>query len=149
MYWGYGRTLVLNLLEMKIIVLMFYLARGIKIKRVMGEGSEVEGRGSGGWWRSGCCVLIMKLISWNVRGLGGFEKWREVKQLMREKCPFILCIQETKLVIFDDIVCKSISGDANVDCSFQPSEGASRGWSLYGIVLRLKFGRLRLLRMCC
>jgi len=90
----------------------------------------------------------MKLISWNVWGLGGFEKRREVKLLVREKCPFILCLQETKLVIFDDMVCKSIWGDTSVSYSFQPSEGASGIWLLYGIVLRLKFGRPRLLRMC-
>ena len=32
-----------------------------------------------------CCVVVMKLISWNIRGLGGFEKKREVSQLVREK----------------------------------------------------------------
>jgi len=31
----------------------------------------------------------MKIISWNVRGLGGFEKRREVCQLVREKKPFM------------------------------------------------------------
>jgi len=43
----------------------------------------------------------MKIISWNVRGLGGFEKRREVCNLVREKKPLILCIQETKLVSID------------------------------------------------
>lgn len=69
----------------------------------------------------------MKLISWNVRGLGGFEKRREVRQLVTEKSPFILCIQETKCVMFDDMLCKSIWSDANVGYSFQPSLGASGG----------------------
>jgi len=69
----------------------------------------------------------MKLISWNVRGLGGHEKRREVRQLVREKCPLILCIQETKCVTFDDFMCNSIWGDANVGYSFQPSLGASGG----------------------
>jgi exonuclease III len=67
----------------------------------------------------------MKLISWNIRVLGGFEKMREVCQLVREKQPFILCIQETKLLVFDVTVCKSIWGDGNVDFSFQPLMGAS------------------------
>jgi exonuclease III len=53
-------------------------------------------------------VVTVRIISWNVRGLGSLEKWREVRQLVREKNPFILCIQETKLSIFDDSVCKSI-----------------------------------------
>jgi len=46
---------------------------------------------------------------------------------VREKCSFILCIQESKCVMFDDLLCKSIWGDANVGYSFQPSLGASGG----------------------
>jgi len=72
-------------------------------------------------------VFVMKIISWNVRGLGGFEKKREVSQLVREKKSFILCIQETKLSVIDGLVCKSIRGDTNVDFSFQASRGASGG----------------------
>jgi len=69
----------------------------------------------------------MKLLSWNVKGLGGADKKKEVSNLVREKKPFILCIQETKLPVFDAFVCKSIWGDGNVDYSYQPSMGASRG----------------------
>ena len=69
----------------------------------------------------------MKLLSWNVRGLGGAGKKREVSHLVRERKPFILCIQETKLPVFDAFVCKSIWGDDNVDYSYQPSVGASGG----------------------
>jgi exonuclease III len=77
----------------------------------------------------GClvCVVLMKIISWNVRGLGGFEKRKEVCQLVREKKSFIICIQETKLSVFDGVVCKSVWKDSNVDFSFQPSSGASGG----------------------
>jgi exonuclease III len=74
-----------------------------------------------------CVFFVMKIISWNVRGLGGFERRREVSQLVREKKPFILCIQESKLSSFDVSVCKSIWGDLNVDFSFQSSRGASGG----------------------
>jgi len=69
----------------------------------------------------------MKIISLNVRGLGSFEKRREVRNLVREKNPFILCIQETKLAIFDDFVRNNIWGDACVGYSFRPSLGASGG----------------------
>ena len=72
--------------------------------------------------------FVMKIISWNVRGLGIFEKRREVCHLVREKKkPFIICIQETKLSVFDFTVCKSLWGDEYVDFSFQPSVGASGG----------------------
>jgi len=50
----------------------------------------------------------MKVISWNVRGLGGFEKRKEVRALVREKCLFILCLQETKLQLFDDGICAAL-----------------------------------------
>ena len=68
----------------------------------------------------------MKIISWNIRGLGGFEKRKEVCPLVREKCSYILCIQETKLSIISEAVCKSIWKDAYVDFSY-PSNGASGG----------------------
>jgi len=36
-----------------------------------------------------CCVFVMKIISWNVRGLGSLEKRREVRHLVRQKNLFI------------------------------------------------------------
>jgi len=45
----------------------------------------------------GVRVCVMRLVSWNVRGLGGLEKRKEVKDLVKEKLPFVLCLQETKL----------------------------------------------------
>lgn len=74
-----------------------------------------------------CSGVVMKIISWNVRGLGGFEKRWEVIQLMREKKPFLVCIQETKLTGFDELICKSLWGDLNVGFSFQPSFGSAGG----------------------
>jgi hypothetical protein len=52
----------------------------------------------------------MRIVSWNVRGLNGLEKRKEVKELVREKVPFVLCIQETKLQLIDDFLCNSIWG---------------------------------------
>ena len=56
-------------------------------------------------WRGG---VSMKLISYNMRGLGGWEKRREVQRLVREKKPFVMCIQETKLQVLNDFVCRSL-----------------------------------------
>ena len=69
----------------------------------------------------------MKIISWNVWGLGGFEKRREVCNLVREKKPLILCIQETKLVRIDVQLSQSLWGGVDVEFSFQPSIGALGG----------------------
>jgi len=71
--------------------------------------------------------FVMKIVSWNVRGLGSVEKRREVCNLVREKQPFLLCVQETKLSVVDATVCKSIWGDVHADFSFQSSVGASGG----------------------
>jgi len=49
----------------------------------------------------GASVFEMKLVSWNVCGLGGFEKRKEVRTLVQDKKPFILCLQETKLQVCD------------------------------------------------
>jgi exonuclease III len=43
----------------------------------------------------------MKIVSWNIRGLGGLEKRKEVRKLVGDLCPYILCLQETKLQTFD------------------------------------------------
>jgi len=72
-------------------------------------------------------VFVMKLVSWNVRGLAGLEKRREVRRLVGEKSPFILCLQETKLSVCDDFLCNSLWGVSNHAFSYQPSVGASGG----------------------
>ena len=79
-------------------------------------------------------MVVMKIFSWNLRGLGGFEKRREVNNMEREKSLFILCLQELKLSVVNDLVCKAIWNDNSVDFSYQPSNGASGGlitlWNL-------------------
>jgi exonuclease III len=46
----------------------------------------------------------MEIISWNVRGLGGAEKRKEVRKLVGEKNPIIVCLQGKKLQRCDDFV---------------------------------------------
>ena len=43
----------------------------------------------------------MKIVSWNVRGLGGPEKRREVKLLVAEKKSFMFVSLRCFLVFFD------------------------------------------------
>jgi len=69
----------------------------------------------------------MKVLSYNVRGLGGGEKRVEVRRLVQEKNPYVLFIQETKLSYVDDVVIKAMWGDDPYGYSFQPSMGASSG----------------------
>ncbi|KEH25499.1 endonuclease/exonuclease/phosphatase family protein [Medicago truncatula] len=69
----------------------------------------------------------MKLVSWNIRGLGGVEKKREVRSLLKEKSLFIVCLQETKLQVCDDGICSSMWDLKLMAFSFRPSQGASGG----------------------
>lgn len=69
----------------------------------------------------------MKLLSYNLRGLGGWEKRREVQRLVREKSPLVFCIQETKLQQIDDNTCRSLWGSESVGYSYRPSIGAAGG----------------------
>jgi len=69
----------------------------------------------------------MKIISYNARGVGGFEKRNEVRKLVGEKKPFVLCLQESKLSVVDDVIVKSLWGSSSSGYSFQPSLGASGG----------------------
>jgi hypothetical protein len=69
----------------------------------------------------------MKIVSWNVRGLGRVDKRNEARKLVREKNPSIVCLQETKLQVCDALLCASIWGNTPFGFSFRPSDGASGG----------------------
>jgi exonuclease III len=69
----------------------------------------------------------MKIISWNIRGLGGLEKRKEVRKLVGDLRPSILCLQETKLQTCDNSLCLSLWGNSPHAFSFRPSAGASGG----------------------
>ena len=75
------------------------------------EGGEVE----------------MKVVSWNARGLGGLEKRKEVRHLVTEKRPSIMCIQETKLMVIEGAMAESLWGGPCHGYSFRSSVGASGG----------------------
>jgi exonuclease III len=69
----------------------------------------------------------MKILTYNVRGLGGGEKKAEVRRLVYEKKPLVLCIQETKLESMNEHLVKSLWGEGVHNYSYQPSIGASGG----------------------
>jgi hypothetical protein len=69
----------------------------------------------------------MKVLSYNARELGGGEKRVEVRRLVQEKSPLVLCVQETKLSSVDDFCVKNFLGDAPCGYSYQTSVGTSGG----------------------
>jgi len=52
----------------------------------------------------------MKVISLNVRGLGGDIKWKYIKELIGKEKPGIMCAQETKLISVSASKCFGLWG---------------------------------------
>ncbi|KAK2356846.1 DNA-(apurinic or apyrimidinic site) endonuclease [Trifolium repens] len=69
----------------------------------------------------------MKIVSWNIRGLGGLEKRKEVRKLVGDLSPSILCLQETKTQTFDASLSLTLWGNSSHAFSYRPSVGASGG----------------------
>lgn len=63
-------------------------------------------------------MVSKKVMSYNARGLGCGEKKVEVCRLVNEKHPFVLCTQESKLNVVDDLLIKSIWGDDHCGYSY-------------------------------
>jgi exonuclease III len=74
-----------------------------------------------------CCRVTTKIISYNIRGLGGVEKRKEILHLIYEKNPVVVCIQESKMEVVDQFLVASLWGSTDVGFSFRPSVWASRG----------------------
>jgi len=83
---------------------------------------EVVGGEVGGVWK-----VSMKIITYNARGLGGGDKRVEVRRLVHEKRPMVLCIQETKLEMINDQLVKALWEEGMHNFSYQSSVGASGG----------------------
>ncbi|KAL8523173.1 hypothetical protein ACS0TY_013224 [Phlomoides rotata] len=52
----------------------------------------------------------MKMLSYNIRGLGSRAKRREIRESIARYDIDFCCIQESKLEIVDDFVCRAIWG---------------------------------------
>ncbi|GLT90131.1 hypothetical protein SLE2022_080800 [Rubroshorea leprosula] len=69
----------------------------------------------------------MKLVSFNVRGLGSVLKRKEVGKLVRIEQPDFLFLQETKLETGDDDLCRTMWNSNEIDWVMKESIGASGG----------------------
>lgn len=69
----------------------------------------------------------MKIISWNIRGLGSSVKKRFISKLIKERAPEVLLIQETKVDKFEIDSIRRMWGKVEVDFAEVGAEGASGG----------------------
>ncbi|RVW64166.1 Transposon TX1 uncharacterized 149 kDa protein [Vitis vinifera] len=72
-------------------------------------------------------VFPMKIISWNVRGLGSRNKRRMIKDFLRSENPDVVMIQETKKENCDRRFVGSVWTVRNKDWVALPASGASGG----------------------
>jgi len=78
------------------------------------------------------CLMMAKILSWNVRRLNVEEKRMQIKGLRGVWKANIVCLQETKLQVVNGEVVQSWWSCARVDWYFLGSRGASRGILLMG-----------------
>jgi len=108
------------------------------VMRVLRVRIEAIGGVGGREWE-----VPMKIITYNARGLGGGEKRVEIRRLVSEKHPLVLCIQETKMETLNDQLIKSLWGEGEHIYSYQSSVGASGGmvtvWDASQIVVWSSF----------
>lgn len=69
----------------------------------------------------------MKILTYNIRGVGSSIKWKAIRKLVVKEEVQLLCIQETKMQDVPKELCYSLWGSHDVQWSFIPSEGASGG----------------------
>ncbi|KAJ9682600.1 hypothetical protein PVL29_018507 [Vitis rotundifolia] len=69
----------------------------------------------------------MKIISWNIRGLGSRKKRRVVKDFLRLQNPDVVMFQETKREVCDRRFVGSVWSVRNKEWAVLPASGASGG----------------------
>lgn len=70
----------------------------------------------------------MKIVTWNVRGLNGAKKGREVHDMIHRLGIDLLFIQETKMDYLDSEQIKKIGGSKLQGWCFKPAEGLKEAY---------------------
>ena len=69
----------------------------------------------------------MKMLTWNVRGLGDEDKNESLYKTIDESKADLICLQETKLINISQYKARQFLPAKFSEFKFQPSEGASAG----------------------
>jgi hypothetical protein len=76
---------------------------------------------SSGWNR------VWHVLSWNIRGINSAEKWPHIRKKLEESNASIVCLQETKKMVFDASFIKKFAPRRFDKFAYIPSDGASGG----------------------
>lgn len=71
--------------------------------------------------------FLIKILSWNIRGLGSNLKKRFVNELIKSRKPDIMFVQETKIEIMHTDWVERMWDNNNMDFMFVEAESASGG----------------------
>ena len=61
------------------------------------------------------CLMNIKLLSWNVRGVNDNVKRKVIKSVVRKQKVDLFCIQETKIQVLSDRVVRSLGPGRYLD----------------------------------
>ncbi|XP_028089252.1 uncharacterized protein LOC114289686 [Camellia sinensis] len=71
--------------------------------------------------------FLMKLLSWNIRGLGKAEKQGRIKKLLQDRHIDVAFFQETKKAVVSEITTRRLWGCRNMDYMSVDPEGTAGG----------------------
>ncbi|KAK9269539.1 hypothetical protein L1049_001315 [Liquidambar formosana] len=75
---------------------------------------------------------MLKILSWNIRGLGSTIKRKAIRRIISEKRISVICIQETKLEVIDQRCVNQIwGGSNNVGVEWAKASGMARGLCIW------------------
>lgn len=69
----------------------------------------------------------MKILSFNIRGVGSRVKRKELQELVRKNKVDLVCIQESKLDMVDENVCRTIWGNPQCGWAAREAQGRAGG----------------------
>ena len=69
----------------------------------------------------------MKIISFNVRGLGRGIKWGSIRRMVIKETVGMLCLQETKKEAIDKALCQALWGYSEVKWELNPTINSPGG----------------------
>ncbi|TYJ44819.1 hypothetical protein E1A91_A02G010600v1 [Gossypium mustelinum] len=85
----------------------------------------------------------MKIVSWNIRGLGTNGKVEVINRLVKIQGANVCFLQETKLVNVSEVFVRRIWGDDNFDFRFVAAVGRSGGlitiWDKSSFIMKKEY----------
>lgn len=74
----------------------------------------------------------MKIVSYNIRGLGGRIKKKEIRELIRKFNSSVVFLQETKYINHNNVLIHSIWGNTNVEWRAKDAQGLAGEYGSLG-----------------